>query len=94
MSTQARPHERSISIEGTFTVIDHDGRQVEVRRELVILENADAEWSILVTEPDPAQPEGDVLASALLAIPSEASPVFDAIFAMIAVPATGGPLTE
>jgi hypothetical protein len=83
-------HERSISTEAAFTLTNEAGEHVEVRRDLVIWENAGGEWFVAVTEPDPMQPEGDALAGDTISVPDEAAGVFDDLFTRIADPSRLG----
>jgi hypothetical protein len=86
-------HERSISTEATFTLTNEVGEHVEVRRDLLIWENAGGEWFVAVTEPNQDDPEGDVLAGDMIAVPDEAAVVFDDLFTRIADPSRLGTRT-
>jgi hypothetical protein len=90
--TSPQTSERSIFTAGTFIVRNHDGKQVEVRRELLMGENRDGEWFIVVAEPDEVEDEciGEVVAAESMTVPFEASKVFDHLFRLIADPTTVG----
>lgn len=83
-------HERSILTEAAFTLTNEAGEQVEVHREMMIWRNVGGELFVAVTEPDPAEPEGNVLSAASIPVPDAVAGVFDELFALITDPATGG----
>lgn len=88
-------HERSILTEATFRITNHDGQQVEVRRDLLIWENTDAEWFISVGEPDATDdPEGELVASGMIRVPVEAWATLDDLFTLVADPAVVGARTR
>jgi hypothetical protein len=87
-------HERSISTEAAFTLTNEAGEHVEVRRDLLIWENAGGEWFVAVSEPNQDDPEGDALAGNMISVPNEAAGVFDDLFTRIADPARLGARTR
>jgi hypothetical protein len=63
----------TISTTAHFAVTDAAGQESSVYRELTLVEKDEGGWLVVVTEPDPIQPEGDVQAGDMISRLDEAA---------------------